>query len=44
MVNAAAVARRLVTVSAMRRRGVTERCGLPPIGRVIAMISAATPI
>jgi hypothetical protein len=44
MVKAAAVARRLVTARAMSRRGVTERCGLPPNGRVMAMMSVAAPI
>ena len=44
IVKAAAVAKRLVTASAIRRRGVTVRCGLPSRGRVMAIIRAATPI
>ena len=44
IVNAAAVARRLVMASAVTRRGVRVRCGLPPKGRVIAISSAADPI
>jgi len=44
MVNAAAVAKRLVMVRAMISRGVTVRWGFPPSGRVMAMISAAMPI
>ncbi len=44
MVKAAAVAKRLVIVRAITRREVTTRVDLPPKGRVMAMMSAATPI
>ncbi len=44
MVKAAAVARRLVTARAIKRRGVMVMCGVPPRGRVMTMMTVAKPI